>query len=396
MSDYYYTPSGEERRGRRTPLPMRMLDFLLAIVSTAVAILVLLSMLAPVIDPHSMWILSMLGLAAPLLYGSLLLLILYWIVRWRWLYAAPMLLVALIGAGKVPRFYRLNIMRDYSDGQAVERGSFTVMTYNIGNFLPYFADGSEPQIAAEAAAIDSLSPDIICLQEFQSTPACPREMFDTLLRSRDYRPLVSLRLVTHPEQGHGVGNAIYTRYRIVRSGTIDNRTELDSTDCIAMWADLTIGDDTVRVVNNHLRTTSITRDDQEYLVSGTFIEDESEAREGKLRSIASRFRINSQIRAAQADTISRFIAASPYKVIVCGDFNDGPMSYAYNRIGRRLDDAFVERGRGSQYTYRGFFNLLRIDFIFVDERFEVLEYSSPHIGASDHYPVVARLKIRGK
>lgn len=396
MSDFYYTSSGSDRRKPRTPLLVRILDFILAVVSIAVSLLVVLSLLSPVVNPHHMWILSLLGLAAPLLYGALLLLILYWIIRWRWAYAAPMMLVALIGVNKVARFYRLNLTRDYSDEQPVERGSFTVMTYNVRNFQPYDDADKGSQIVSEAAAIDSLSPDIICLQEYQSTPACPREMFDTLLRSHNYRPLVSLRLVTHPDKGHGVGNAIFTRYRIIRSGQIDNRTEQDSTKCISMWADLVIGDDTVRVVNNHLRTTSITQDDQEYLVNGTFIDDESEAREGKLRSIASRFRRNSQIRAAQADTIRRFIAESPYKVIVCGDFNDGPMSYAYNRIGRRLDDAFVERGRGMQYTFRGFFNLLRIDFILVDREIEVLGCTSPHIGESDHYPVVARLKIRGK
>ncbi len=88
------------------------------------------------------------------------------------------------------------------------------------------------------------------------------------------------------------------------------------------------------------------------------------------------------------------MAASPYRVIVCGDFNDGAMSYTYRTIGRRLDDTFVEAARGMTNTYRGFFNLLRIDFIMVDRGFEVQSYESPRLGVSDHYPVVSRLKIR--
>ena len=405
MSDYYYSSPHESntgRKNRRRSLSGRLFDFVMVIISIVVSVLVLLTLLAPVVNPHRMWILSLLALGAPLIYATLILLILYWIIRWRWKYIVPMALVALLGVGKVSRYYRITPVQDHSaqqtaaERQRAERGTFSVMTYNIGNFKPYFGIDKDPvrAVATGAEVIDSLSPDIICLQEFQSTPACPREMFDTLLTSRKYRGVVSLRLTTHPKQGHGVGNAIYTRYKIVRSGVIDNATELDSTACIAQWADLMIGDDTVRVVNNHLRTTMITQNDQEYLVSGDFIEDGSMEREDKLRSIADRFQLNSQIRADQADTISRFVAASPYRVIVCGDFNDGAMSYTYRRIGRKMDDTFVEAARGKTNTYRGFFNLLRIDFIFVDRRFEVLSYSSPRLGVSDHYPVVSRLKIR--
>ena len=405
MSDYYYSSPHESstgRKNRRRSLSGRLFDFVMVIISIVVSVLVLLTLLAPVVNPHRMWILSLLALGAPLIYATLILLILYWIIRWRWKYIVPMALVALLGVGKVSRYYRITPVQDHSaqqtaaERQRAERGTFSVMTYNIGNFKPYFGIDKDPvrAVATGAEVIDSLAPDIICLQEFQSTPACPREMFDTLLTSRKYRGVVSLRLTTHPKQGHGVGNAIYTRYKIIRSGVIDNATELDSTACIAQWADLMIGDDTVRVVNNHLRTTMITQNDQEYLVSGDFIEDGSMEREDKLRSIADRFQLNSQIRADQADTISRFVAASPYRVIVCGDFNDGAMSYTYRRIGRKMDDTFVEAARGKTNTYRGFFNLLRIDFIFVDRRFEVLSYSSPRLGVSDHYPVVSRLKIR--
>lgn len=403
MSDYYYaSPNDPERRSKRHSLAGRLFDFVMVIVSIVLMLLTLLALLAPVVSPHRMWILSLLGLGAPLLYVALVVMILYWVIRWRWKYAVPMIIVALLGVGKISRYYRITPVQDHSsqmkpeERQRSERGTFTVMTYNIGNFKPYYGVDQDPQhaVATGAAVIDSLAPDIVCLQEFQSTPACPREMFDTMLTARKYRGQVSLRLTTHPKQGHGVGNAIYTRYKIVRSGVIDNATELDSTACIAQWADLLIGDDTVRVVNNHLRTTMITQNDQEYLVSGDFIEDGSGEREGKLRSIADRFQLNSQIRADQADTISRFVAASPYRVIVCGDFNDGAMSYAYRRIGRRLDDTFVEAARGMTNTYRGFFNLLRIDFIMVDRRFEVLSYESPRLGVSDHYPVISRLKIR--
>ncbi|MBQ2414000.1 MAG: hypothetical protein II315_03650, partial [Rikenellaceae bacterium] len=209
MSDYYYSSPHESstgRKNRRRSLSGRLFDFVMVIISIVVSVLVLLTLLAPVVNPHRMWILSLLALGAPLIYATLILLILYWIIRWRWKYIVPMALVALLGVGKVSRYYRITPVQDHSaqqtaaERQRAERGTFSVMTYNIGNFKPYFGIDKDPvrAVATGAEVIDSLAPDIICLQEFQSTPACPREMFDTLLTSRKYRGVVSLRLTTHP------------------------------------------------------------------------------------------------------------------------------------------------------------------------------------------------------
>lgn len=392
MTDYYNTSDDSSRKARkRGPLLLRIFDILMIVVSAILVVVTLLTYLAPAVNPHRMWMLAFMGLGAPITYLLLLTLILYWIVRWRWKIAGPMILVALIGVGKISRFYRINPVRDYSEEQPAERGAITVMSYNVGGFLSFFEEKRSNKLLDAAALIDSIAPDILCMQEFLYSPSVTRERLDTLLQSHDYRQIVGLRVVTNRSLGYGSGNAIFTRYRVLDSGVIDADTEMDSTKCISMWADLLIGNDTVRVVNNHLRTTSITREDHEYLVNGSFIDDES-----KLRGIASRLRNNFRIRADQADTISRFIAASPYAVIVCGDFNDGPMTYTYNRIRGDLQDTFVESGRGAVNTYRGFFNLLRIDFTFVDDRFEVLSFDSPREGSSDHYPVVSRIRLRDK
>ena len=77
-------------------------------VSAILVVVTLLTYLAPAVNPHRMWVLAFLGLGAPITYLLLLTLILYWIVRWRWKIAGPMILVALIGVGKISRFYRIN------------------------------------------------------------------------------------------------------------------------------------------------------------------------------------------------------------------------------------------------------------------------------------------------
>lgn len=106
----------------------------------------------------------------------------------------------------------------------------------------------------------------------------------------------------------------------------------------------------------------------------------------KLHSILSRLRYNSISRSHQVDSLSQLIAATPHARIVCGDFNDTPLSYTYRLMSRGLQDAFREKGRGFSHTYRGFYNTFRIDYVLVSDDFEVLSYEVPSVEFSDHHP----------
>lgn len=93
-----------------------------------------------------------------------------------------------------------------------------------------------------------------------------------------------------------------------------------------------------------------------------------------MRDMVRRLSENNKLRASQVDTISRMIAASPYPAIVCGDFNDVPVSNSYRRMSRRLRDSFRDQGRGYSHTYRGFFDMLRIDYVLASKEFTTLSY----------------------
>ena len=85
---------------------------------------------------------------------------------------------------------------------------------------------------------------------------------------------------------------------------------------------------------------------------------------------------------------------SPYPVIVCGDFNDVPNSYAYHTIGKGLKNAFVEKGSGIGRTFSGISPTLRIDNIFVNPTFDVLQYTRIAKKMSDHFPVFADVEMK--
>ncbi len=98
----------------------------------------------------------------------------------------------------------------------------------------------------------------------------------------------------------------------------------------------------------------------------------------------------------QADRIREEIDKSPYPVIVTGDFNDVPNSYAYHTIGNGLNNAFAEKGMGLGRTFSGISPVLRIDNIFADEKLEVLQYQVIKKKLSDHFPIVADLQMSKK
>ena len=80
-------------------------------------------------------------------------------------------------------------------------------------------------------------------------------------------------------------------------------------------------------------------------------------------------------------------------MIVCGDFNDVPNSYAYHTIGNGMKNAFAETGVGLGRTFTGIAPTLRIDNIFADIRFDVLQYIRVKKKLSDHFPILTDLKL---
>lgn len=377
-NETYYTDYGGRRAGRRPSLLMLLVDLLLTLFSGALVVMLLTALVVSRIDPLYTWALPLLGLVAPWLYLMTLILALYWIVRWRLKRAALMGFVLLIGLFSVslywrPEAHRTELQRKYDKNFAHPRSSFQVLSYNV-RFL--YNDAGESSADSVAAFLERLNPDIVCLQEFYPDLASRSERMSRLLEEYHL-----VQFDPAPDVWHR--QAILSRYKVLKSGYIMRPTT-------SIWADLLIREDTVRVVNNHLQSTGITAFDNEYLTGHGYLLDT--AREEKFRSIISRFHDNCVVRADQADTIRGYLdSLAPRMQILCGDFNDTPLSYTYRRLARGLNDAFSEAGEGYSHTFRGFFDALRIDYVFSSDEFETLSYSVPEVPHSDHLPVVVRL-----
>lgn len=374
MSEYYSEYDGG-RRAKRSGFAVRFVDLLMTLVSLAAALLMIVTLCVPYIAPDRFWFLPIVGLAAPAVYVMTVVLTLWWVIRWRWVRASLMLVLVFVGLFKVSLFYRPEFRRVY-DEEVSDRGTIKVMSYNVRGFYGEDRQSSVPDVME---LIASVNPDIVCLQEFNLPLASGDAAYTAL--EETYESTLSRDAA--PDERSGVGQVILSKYRILHSGTILSPETV-------VWADVAVGEDTVRVFNCHLQSTSITADDNDYLTQRRFLSDT--ASEMKLRSIVERFGRTSVRRAAQVDTLTQTIAATATDRIVCGDFNDTPMSYAYNRMSRGLNDAFRRVGSGYSHTFRGFCDLLRIDYVLSSDGLEAQTYETPEVLFSDHLPVVVRLK----
>lgn len=379
MSDVYYNNELERAGAKpRRSLVGRIFDLLLTLLSVAVAAALALTYAVPYFNPATVWFFPVLGLAAPGIYVAAVVLMLYWIIRWRWLRAGTMMALVVVGLFKVSLFWRPELRRTYGEEPDYDRNALKVMTYNVRGF--YAEDGGSSADSV-MRLIETENPDIVCLQEFNARLAERSEAFGRL----DDR--YERALYDDPDDPDSPWSplVVLSKYRILRSGVI-------LTPASSVWADLLVDGDTVRVFNNHLHSTAINAADNEFITSHRYLSDS--ARETKIRSIVARLRENSVLRAGEVDSIARVKAATTTPIIVCGDFNDTPMSYVYREMARGLRDAFSESGSGYSHTYRGFFNTLRIDYVLSSEEWEAVSYETLPVEYSDHHPVVVRLERR--
>lgn len=358
MGDYYkssYTSSGGRRRNQRSATGL-IIDIFVGVITLVVVALFLTTLFVPSLDPRQHGEVSTLGLVAPIIYAMQAALTLYWIVRWRPFIAVVMVFVSLLGVFQLSLFYKLELRRVYSEPNLkprYDKKALKVMSYNVRSFID---DNRERQLDSIVKIIKAVNPDILCLQEMGFS-----DIADSLLEP--------LKPMPHSLSRVNLSPAIYSRYPIIKASRMDTLKNF-------MWADIVIkkdknNEDTIRVFNNHLHSTAIRRDDSNYIENHEYLEGDSL---GKVHSMVKRLTENNRVRAEQADTLAALVAASPYPVIVCGDFNDTPVSYTYRTVARKLNDPYRKVGRGYSHTYRGFFDMLRIDYIFYSDEFEALSY----------------------
>lgn len=103
------------------------------------------------------------------------------------------------------------------------------------------------------------------------------------------------------------------------------------------------------------------------------------------------------IRLRQSALIASLIERDPRPKILMGDFNDGPDSTAVRLLRRNLKDVFETSGSGPSGTFPlplPFLPSIRLDYVLACDSFTPLRSRVLRVEASDHYPVVADVRLK--
>lgn len=320
----------------------------------------LVAYVTPLIHPGNLWILPFFGLAYPVLVFLAFILIIYWILMRSVKWSISLLLIVIIGYSYFFRLFAYGAETELP-GNAVT--SIKVLSNNVQIFDLYDED-SEKKFATRDSifsyAIDQ-GADVVCFQEFYNKDNPTRfqtaDLFKEQFPAADYHQRYIYKKVGR--QHFGV--AMFSRLPVIAKGDVIFESEDESNYNFCIYTDVVKNQDTFRVYNVHLQSFRISK-----------IQDDTVKTE-MVKGIIRKLKTAYPKRADQAIRINEHIRNSPYPVIVCGDFNDTPVSFVYNQFHNQLTDAFLSCGSGIGSTYVGKLPAGRIDYIF----------HSPELASSD-------------
>ncbi len=348
----------------------KLIKLILIGVNIVIAFGYLLCAYSPYIRPQSHPILACAGLAIPIFIFLNLACIIGWLfIRRR--YSLFSLVVLFMGFGSLRAYWPIG----FADRGDAASDTIKFLTYNTQG-MPW-GDVDKDGINPILAYLKESEADIICLQEFIPGIHVSEKVINETLSDYPYHEKVAFG-------DGGNGMACYSRYPILSAERIRYESAMNG----SMLFRLKVGEDTLVVINNHLESNKLNSHDKEMYTEMLKKPEEEMVKENSkflLRKLADAV----AIRAPQVDSVALAIRRneSPY-MIVCGDFNDSPVSYAHRTIGKGLNDAFINAGGGPGFSYNQSLLYFRIDHIFASDAFKILHCEVDRsIRVSDHYPV---------
>lgn len=339
----------------------------------------LLSYCASFIDPREFWAIAFFGLA----YLPILLIncgfIVYWFLR-RKRFTLLSLVTILLGWSLLNKHINF---RNNNDKILVKTDTaIRVMSFNVHLFQHY--DNKKNKFRDETVEfIRTINPDIACFQEFYSRLRGSKQFTKALQAEGDFEDYYFEPFEKNDYEGYG--QAIFSKYPIIHFGTIEENSFGVNR---IIYADVKRETDTIRVYNVHLRSFALQEEDKDFIQKSP---TEQVKDEEKTKKLGRKLKRAFSSRSNQAKTLVKHIAKCPYPYVVMGDFNDTPMSYSVNLLGKNMNNAFEEKGFGWGVTYFGILPIFQIDYIMSDKRIKIDDYGILKEKLSDHYPIWADL-----
>ena len=317
------------------------------------------------ISPEKYWFIALFGMAYPYLLVINMGFILLWIF-FKPIFALLSILVVLAGYNHISNYVQLS-------GKTTPDKGVRITSYNVRYFMGNNEAPSKENADHILNFLRQNNADIICLQEVIFNK---RQIFD--IKNTGLPFVNHMQLAHHSYAG---GQLTMTRFPILNMEEI----RFENSGNMIIFTDILMDTDTIRVYNCHLQSYRLREAEINSLDSINF--NTQPKTKKKVMEIGVKFKDAIIKRAKQVETLRESINKSPYPVIVCGDFNDTPVSYTYRTVKGDLEDSFTQSGTGTANTYHGKLPSFRIDYILYSPIFTSYNFEVSNLNRSDHFPI---------
>lgn len=317
----------------------------------------------------SVWI-AFLGLGFVYLWGLNFLVFAYQFYR-RSKHTYISLIGLIISLLYLPNIFQFQIFSP----SAPSPTAIKVLTYNV-HYCNYLSQRKQKTVKETMEGVLNYligsKADVLCLQEFSG---------ETSQQSFYLHNALQKHYPFH-YTGGGTSLAIYSRYPLSDFGLIPFEKSYNS----AIYANVRLPKSQIRVYNMHLQSIRLGGDAEQVF-------DIQDKDKNKYRRIGSKLLNAFGIRARQVEKLTAHIRESNLPVLICGDMNDTPISYAYRCLSGLAEDSFKACGNGWDATYAGKIPFLRIDYVWASPGAVFHSHEVSPQPYSDHYPVSVQVSL---
>lgn len=307
--------------------------------------------------------------------------IIYWLLTRKIVFAAIGALAIVACVDPLSQVFPINSAKTPTPGAQ----TFRIMSWNI----LHLDDLAKPEYEGNRAVefLINSEADVICLAELDNFTSelkkVPGELVDSLFSVYPYRA-----------GQKGTDLKVLSKYPVE---AIDNSGLAPFRSRRFDFFRISMPRHSLTVAVAHLYSYDLSEEERQVVSEIKSVETaKTSVREfkgpilGKMRNAFPR-------RAENARLLREVIDHTPGPLIVCGDFNDVPESWAYNIIrGDDMRDAYTETNFGPTYTYNKHLFLFHIDQMLYRGPLRALSLKVLKFNSSDHYPLSAKFEFTGK
>lgn len=334
------------------------------------------------VNPSYYWPFAFLGFIFPFFVFINLLLALFWLLTKNKKYALVSLVPLIFTFPFLHRSFTISTKKNEEKG-------VKIITYNVRNFDLYNWSHNKETRRKMFDLLLAEKPDILCLQEFYSDSATFNNIQD-LKEELGFKYYHYGKTVVYKgKKGYRTWGIItFSKYPIIAKDVIDFDNSVGNS-CI--YSDIKINDTTIRIYNLHMQSIHFGYNDYKYLDQ---IQENQDANTTETKNILRKIKKAAVKRGKQVNEVLKSIDECKTAKIICGDFNDPPVSYTYQKISKNMIDVHVSNGFGFGRTYSKIIPTLRIDYLLLDPYFTINSYKVIDEEYSDHYPIISTFSVR--